>query len=34
MYASALHRESRTNEICVKINRKPEKHPPTLLKKD
>jgi len=27
MYASALPRESRSTEICIKINRKPEKHP-------
>ena len=27
MYVSALRRESRLSEICVKINRKPEKHP-------
>ena len=27
MYASALPRESRSSEICIKINRKPEKHP-------
>jgi len=26
MYASALPREIRSSEICVKINRKPEKH--------
>jgi len=26
MYASALPRESRTSEICVEINRKPEKN--------
>jgi len=27
MYASALPRRSRSSEICVEINRKPEKHP-------
>jgi len=26
MYASALPRKNRSNEICVKINRKPEKN--------
>jgi len=26
MYASALNRESRTSEICVEINGKPEKN--------
>jgi len=30
MYASALPREIRSSEICVKINRKPEKTFPTL----
>ena len=31
MYASALPRESRSSEICVKINRKPEKHPQHII---
>jgi len=31
MYASALPRESRSSEICVKRNRKPEKTSSTLL---
>jgi len=31
MYASALPRKSRPNEICGEINRKPEKISPTLL---
>ena len=26
MYAFALHREIRSSEICVEINRKPEKN--------
>jgi len=30
MYASALSRESRSSEICIEINRKPEKTFPTL----
>jgi len=30
MYASALPRESRSSEICVETNRKPEKTPPAL----
>jgi len=30
MYASALPRESRSSEISVEINRKPEKSSPTL----
>ena len=30
MYASALPKESRSSEICVKINRKPDKISPTL----
>jgi len=30
MYASALPRESRSSEICVEINRKPEKTFPAL----
>jgi len=38
MYASALHREIRSNEICVEIKRKPEKNIPDIidrnLKKD
>jgi len=38
MYASALPRESRSSEICVEINRKPEKNIPDIidrnLKKD
>jgi len=38
MYASALPRESRSSEICVEINRKPEKNIPNIidrnLKKD
>jgi len=31
MYASALPRKSRPDEICGEINRKPEKISPTLL---
>jgi len=31
MYAFALPRENRSSEICVEINRKPEKISPTLL---
>jgi len=38
MYASALPSESRSSEICIKINRKPEKNIPNIidrnLKKD
>jgi len=38
MYASALPREIRSSEICVEINRKPEKNIPDIidrnLKKD
>jgi len=38
MYASALPRENRSSEICVEINRKPEKNIPDIvgrnLKKD
>jgi len=38
MYASTLPRESRSSEICVEINRKPEKNIPDIidrnLKKD
>jgi len=38
MYASALPKESRSSEICVEINRKPEKNIPNItdcnLKKD
>jgi len=38
MYASALPREIRSSEICVEINRKPEKTSPDIidhnLKKD
>jgi len=30
MYASALPREIRSSEICVEINRKPEKASTTL----
>jgi len=30
MYASALPREIRSSEVCVEINRKPEKTSPTL----
>jgi len=31
VYASALHRESRSSEICVEINRKPEKNIPAII---
>jgi len=31
MYASALPRESRSSEICVEINRKPEKNIPNII---
>jgi len=31
MYASALPRESRSSEICVEINRKPEKNIPGII---
>jgi len=31
MYASALPRESRSTEICIKINRKPEKNIPNII---
>jgi len=31
MYASALLRKSRSSEICVKINRKPEKNIPNII---
>jgi len=38
MYASALHRESRSSEICIEIDKKPEKNIPDItdgnLKKD
>jgi len=33
MYASALPRESRSSEICVEINRKPEKTIPDIIEK-
>jgi len=31
MYASALPRKSRSSEISVKINRKPEKNIPDII---
>jgi len=31
MYAFALPRESRSSEICVEINRKPEKNIPDII---
>jgi len=31
MHASALPREIRSSEICVEINRKPEKNIPDIL---
>jgi len=31
MYALALPRESRSSEICVEINRKPEKNIPDIV---
>jgi len=31
MYASALPRESRSSEICIEINRKPEKNIPGII---
>jgi len=31
MYASPLPRKSRSSEICVKINRKPEKDIPDII---
>jgi len=31
MYASALPRKSRPNEICGEINRKPEKNIPDII---
>jgi len=34
MYASALPRESRSSEICVEINRKPEKNIPGIIDRD
>jgi len=38
MYVSALPKESRSSEVCVEINRKPEKNIPDIidhiLKKD
>jgi len=34
MYASALPRESRSSEICVEINRKPEKNIPSIINRN
>jgi len=34
MYASASPRESRSSEICVKINRKPEKNIPDIINRN
>jgi len=31
MYAFPLPRESRSNEVCVEINRKPEKNIPNII---
>jgi len=31
MYASALPSESRSSEICVEINRKPEENIPDII---
>jgi len=31
MYASALPKERRSSEICVEINRKPEKNIPDII---
>jgi len=34
MYASTLPRKSRSSEICVEINRKPEKNIPDIINRN